>query len=69
MMRFNEFKSIKHIVPLTPAQARLRKLKAGVELGKKAVKAERDSQKRQRELAQRRKLQLQRSKAVAKPVH
>jgi hypothetical protein len=57
MMRFNEFKSIKHIVPLTPAQARLRKLKVGVELGKNVLKAERESQRRVRDLESRRKLQ------------
>jgi len=49
-MRLNEIKPLKHIKPLTPAQARLYKLKAGVEQSRTALKAERDSQKRKREM-------------------
>lgn len=56
-MRFDEFKTIKHIVPLSPAQARLNALRQGVKKSRTALQAERDSQRRQRDRESMRKQQ------------
>jgi hypothetical protein len=50
LMRFYEFKPVKHIKPLSPPEARLHKLKHSAELAKSAVKTEKDFQKRQKAL-------------------
>ncbi len=59
-MRISEFKPVKPIkplAPLTPAQARLNALQQGVEKSHTALKTERDSQHRQREMDGKRKQQ------------
>jgi hypothetical protein len=48
-MRLAEIQPVKHIKPLTPAQARLRSLRANVDNGRKQLQAERDRQRQQRE--------------------
>ena len=45
-MRFYEFKTIKPIKPLTPAQARINALKQSKDRAADALKTERDRQKR-----------------------
>ena len=56
-MRLSEIQPIKHIKPLKPPQARIYKLKAGVEQSREALRAEKESQKRQREMDKRYKSQ------------
>jgi hypothetical protein len=67
-MRFYEFKPISHIKPLTPAQARLKNLQTQADRSKKALKTEKESQKRQKQIAHGhetiRKAQQQMAKAV-----
>ena len=48
-MRFYEIRTVPHMKPLTPAQARIRSLKLGVERSRNALKAERERQRQQRE--------------------
>jgi hypothetical protein len=57
-MRFFEFKPIKHIKPLTPPQARIHNLKANIDRGKNALKAEKALQQRQADAQSQRKKQL-----------
>jgi hypothetical protein len=57
LMRFYEFKPVKHIKPLSPPEARLHKLKQTAELAKSAVKTEKDAQKRQKALVKQSKQQ------------
>jgi capsule polysaccharide export protein KpsE/RkpR len=67
LMRFNEIQSvkpIKPIAPMTPALARLNSLKKNVERDRQALKTERDSQKRIRDMDARYKAQLQATKAA-----
>jgi hypothetical protein len=54
-MRFYEFNHIKHIKPLSPPEARMHKLKQVGVQNKAAIKAEKDSQKRQKDLNKQRK--------------
>jgi len=59
-MRLSEIQTVKPtkpLAPLTPAQARLNALQQGVEKSRTALKAERDSQHRQRDLDGKRKQQ------------
>jgi hypothetical protein len=66
-MRFYEIqsiKTIKPIAPMTPAQARLNSLKKNVDRDRQALKTERDSQKRTRDMDARYKAQLQATKAA-----
>lgn len=51
LMRFYEFKPVKHIKPLSPPEARLHKLKQVGQQNKAAVKTEKDAQKRQKAIA------------------
>jgi hypothetical protein len=57
-MRLAEIQPIKHIKPLTPAQARLRSLRSNIDNGRKQLQAERDRQRQQRESDSARKLQV-----------
>jgi hypothetical protein len=57
MMRLSEIRPLKHIKPLTLPQARVHKLKAEVDKSRIALKAERDSQRRSKDLEHRRKQQ------------
>lgn len=60
MMRINEvIETTKPKPPMTPAQARVRALKQGVERSKQQLGAERERQRRQRESERQRKLQQQ----------
>jgi hypothetical protein len=54
-MRFYEFAKLKHIKPLNPSQLRVRNLKHNVERSRNALRAEKDSQKRKKELERQRK--------------
>jgi hypothetical protein len=51
-MRFYEFKPVK---PLTPQQQRVRSIQQQIEFGRKALAAERDRQRRAKELERQRK--------------
>jgi hypothetical protein len=57
LMRFYEFKPVKHIKPLSPPEARLHKLKDVGERNKTAIKTEKDAQKRQKALVKQSKQQ------------
>jgi hypothetical protein len=66
-MRIAEIQTIKPIKPkppMTPAQARLNSLTQNVERDRQALKTERDSQKRTRDMDARFKAQLQATKAA-----
>ena len=63
-MRFYEFKTIKPIQPLTPAQARVRALKQQQTRAKDALAAERDRQKQAK--AQERVVKAQQALAKAR---
>ncbi len=55
LMRFYEFKPVKHIKPLSPPEARLHKLKQVGQQNKVAIKTEKEAQKRQKAMAKQRK--------------
>ena len=55
-MRFFEIQPIK---PLTPQQGRIRTLQQGVEAARARLQAERDTQRRERNLQRQRRLKLQ----------
>jgi hypothetical protein len=56
LMRFYEFSVIKPKKPLTPAQARIASLKRQVDVARRSLKRERDSQRQQKIIQQQQKL-------------
>ena len=61
-MRFTEFKPVKSLKPLNPAQARIAALKQNVEIARQSLKRERDYQQHQKLLQQQQKLSQQKIK-------
>ena len=55
LMRFYEFKPVKHIKPLSPPEARLHKLKQVGAQNKAAIKTEKAAQKRQKAMVKQQK--------------
>ena len=55
LMRFYEFKPVKHIKPLSPPEARLHKLKQVGQQNKAAIKTEKAAQKRQKAMVKQQK--------------